>query len=53
MTFSSFIYAIPVSFGKRESRIGFIGFTYRFGGQRSKDQDSDRQSDDTGGSTNN
>jgi iron complex outermembrane receptor protein len=35
--------------GKRESRIGFIGFTYRLGSQKSKGRDSDRQSDDIGG----
>lgn len=37
--------------GKRESRIGFIGFTYRLSRQnvRDRDADSDRPSDDGGG----
>lgn len=41
---------LATSLGKRESRIGFIGFSYRLSRQRAKESDDDkRQPDQSGG----
>lgn len=42
---------VATSLGKRESRIGFIGFSYRLSRQVAKDEEKDDDRPDTGGGT--